>query len=38
MRKLTENDLMDSLSQEQVLKQISKRLAERTKDVRRLLL
>ena len=35
MRKLTEADLMDSLSRELVLRQISKRLAERTEDVRR---
>jgi tetratricopeptide (TPR) repeat protein len=38
MRKLNEADLMDSLSQELVLRQISKRLAERTEDVRRQLL
>ena len=35
MTKLTEADLMDSLSRELVLRQISKRLAERTEDVRR---
>jgi tetratricopeptide (TPR) repeat protein len=35
MRKLIEADLMDSLSRELVLRQISKRLAERTEDIRR---
>ena len=38
MKKLTKADLMDSLSQEQVLRQISKRLAERTEEVYRQLL
>jgi tetratricopeptide (TPR) repeat protein len=35
MTKLTEVDLMDSLSRELVLRQISKRLSERTEDIRR---
>jgi hypothetical protein len=38
MTKLTEADLMESLSRELVLRQISKRLAERTEDFRRQLL